>query len=229
MKPIIYHISSSTKETQFIKSICEEIKDAEVLTFNDVDDLVKNVLIRKPKLILIHLEIDGDLKNGYSLIKELRESIGFEESIIVMCPKSETHVISYSLYNGANDYIVLPASEHFLLDRIKREVSKQVKVFENFKKLNPPLKGKIFFALNPVKVDEEYLYFESPVYIVKNSEITIEHPLLYDIFKTSRMHFNVFDSTSLENGQDQLIKVGLKNPDGDYYQSLRAFLLKWNR
>lgn len=105
-KPLVFIVDDDAElnkviERRFI------LFGADVLCFSSANDLYKAYDQRKPKLILVDLNL-GDGLSGFDIIRTLRREKRSDATILILSGETDTSQIAHGIELGANDYIVKP-------------------------------------------------------------------------------------------------------------------------
>jgi DNA-binding response OmpR family regulator len=99
----------------------------EVLTARDGKEGVEVALAEKPTLMVVDVMMPE--KDGYTVIREVREALGDSAPIaILLTAKGQDADVARGLASGADDYIIKPFSPRELLARINFALIKQGKI-----------------------------------------------------------------------------------------------------
>jgi two-component system, OmpR family, alkaline phosphatase synthesis response regulator PhoP len=92
--------------------------DWEVSTANDGEEGLAKAVSEKPDLLVSDVMMPK--KDGYTMVREVREALGSEAPVVIMLTSrgQDTDVVT-GLESGADDYIVKPFAPRELIERIK--------------------------------------------------------------------------------------------------------------
>jgi DNA-binding response OmpR family regulator len=90
----------------------------EVSTANDGEEGLAAAVRDKPDLLVSDVMMPK--KDGYTMVREVREALGSEAPVVIMLTsKGQEGDIATGLESGADDYIVKPFAPRELIERIK--------------------------------------------------------------------------------------------------------------
>jgi len=90
----------------------------EVSTANDGEEGLAAAVSEKPDLLVSDVMMPK--KDGYTMVREVREALGSEAPVIIMLTsRGQDTDVATGLDSGADDYIVKPFAPRELIERIK--------------------------------------------------------------------------------------------------------------
>ncbi len=139
-KPLIYFIDDDAELTKVIERRFQTY-GCEVKTFTDPKLLLKSFKAKRPKLILVDINL-GDGLSGFDIIKTIRTDYQDDVPIVIMSGDRDQKSIAHGLEIGANDYVIKPP--------MRLEFEETIAQFITAEHLSEPTIGT-FQAINPTR------------------------------------------------------------------------------
>ncbi len=108
----------------FVDAAHEVSSSLQVITQESGDDLIRNLNNPPPYASLVFLDLNMPLKNGYEVLKEIKESDQTKDvPVIIFSTTTDVNAIQNTRMLGANYYIPKPSTFVSLKNAIKHCLS----------------------------------------------------------------------------------------------------------
>ncbi len=138
IKPLVYFIDDDAELTKVTERRFQNY-GCDVKTFVDPNLLLKSFKEKRPKLILVDINLGTGL-SGFDIIKTIRNDYKADVPIVIMSGDRDQKNIAHGLEIGANDYIVKPP--------LKLEFEETIAQYITAEHLPEPIIGA-FRSINP--------------------------------------------------------------------------------
>jgi CheY-like chemotaxis protein len=228
-KPLIYSIDddpsmNSLMDLRFTRFGCE------IKTFVEPDSLFKAIEAKRPKLLLVDLNL-GEGLSGFDVIELVRDKMNLDFPIIVVSSMKETSKMAHALELGATDYVVKPPFRFQFEEKISEYIQSSTLPDFTPPSLRPvPVDQqatKISFPLTLFEVNPIGFTFLSPHLIKKGSSFWISGDFVSKIIPTKTSLFVTVLGSATHSSEDQkhyLIRVEVDPTQDDVIQGIRNFL-----
>ena len=131
--PIIFYADDDTDDLSLFKEAAGSLDiDVSVSAFSLADEMLDVMRNPPPNPAVVFIDLNMPVKSGYDLIKEIRESEGFQQvPIVVLFTASDHRSVTKSRELGANYFITKPTDINKLVSAIRHTLS------IDWKKFNP--------------------------------------------------------------------------------------------
>ena len=144
MKDIVIHYTDNdTDDLQLFRDAVDRSdKHISVRTYQTGDDFLKAIKQEEEKDSIVFLDVNMPCKNGFEVLKEIREIKKMKELPVIMYSTSnDIQAISKSKDTGANMYVIKPGS----FTDLRKMIQKIAGI--NWKQFKSPPESFIFDAL----------------------------------------------------------------------------------
>lgn len=119
--PRIMLVDDSPTERKYCSDILRPL-GAEIMEKTSGEECLEAVKEAKPDLIILDVVMPG--KNGYQTCRVLKKDPETQNiPVIMLTSKSGAADVHWGMRQGADDYIVKPASEQELIDVVKKYIA----------------------------------------------------------------------------------------------------------
>ena len=121
---IFYTDDDKDDRDTFIDAVNEISKSWKILTQSDGDELINLLKSPPPFATIIFLDLNMPRKNGYEVLKEIRQTDDFKDiPIVILSTSNDENTIAKTRLLGASLYISKPWSFNSLKDVIQYAIS----------------------------------------------------------------------------------------------------------
>ncbi len=229
MSPVqktIFHLDDDAEILTVVKSVFEKRMSVNYQGFETVEKFLSAVKQRQPDLCIIDLNLTESLGAGFAVTKAIRNKALGKMPIIVMSKRSHSKDISLALEFGASDFLAKPVDFDLLIEKAMYLLRGAESNLFPVHRIRKPIAGTLEVHLKPVMIDEAYLYVSSKFFVLKNTAISLQHPLLSKIFGDAKKDFLVHDCQLESHEGTYILKLIPKNPTDTYFDKINRFILE---
>ncbi|MBY0517074.1 MAG: response regulator [Bacteriovoracaceae bacterium] len=228
-KPRVIHLDDDVDFHILIKKIVEDKLNYIYESFDNCKEMLLASKQTPPSAYIVDLNLHEGAGVGYTVVKALRNTIAGNTPILILSGSNNPSEITYGLEIGADDYLTKPVDVKLFMTKMMQLIEHTSPTGETQKTQNKDNTGTIEIPLKAQTMDEGYIYFQSPYFILKETRFSIKSRLVQDIFSVEEMVFVTHDCNLDIATSTYTIKAIAKDSNEQYFAQMRKeFILHCN-
>lgn len=193
----------------------------------NIDSAVTDHKNLKPHVIFINLTIK-QRRNNLELLEKLKST---EENPVIIFGYNEglePELTAHALEIGMHDIFLRPFDADIIASKINLffKSDKAMDKGISYSKLTQPIESRVSLKAKMIGVDESGLTFSGPHYINKGSVLTMNQPLIKEIFEKDSIDMLVTKTWLSDDWKVHFFFLEPKNANEQSSAALRRFILK---